>query len=266
MNITVAIDGVTPVNAELLNSYRAGIEACEQALPDSKMQAALGGRPGEDPPGGYNPFVCMRDRRVFEDAVRFRDDFIGGRADAWQVTVTGSGTCTQTSMPGGVVILETSPSPQDRVVLSFGGARFLEWGQQSRPYVRCRFDLRDVSAEASVGLYADDDNLIEINHGGGGGAGQTWQARCRADGVQTSVNTGVEVQPAPLWLTLVENDGGVDFYLDYDGGLPHERAPEASISDNIPSLTLEPRVRVETTTESTAALELDLFHVQANGR
>lgn len=220
-------------------------------LPSTGQKAALVGTSGS--PSSTNRYVTESDVQVARLAVRFRDDFIGGRAAAWVLSGTG-GTYTQNAETGGTGTLDSGASTGNQALLTFGGKGFTN--SSKSPLVTMVLRLGTVAQiSTGFGLWYDANNRIDIVYDPS--LGTTFKYRCISGGISTVVDSGVNADTAYHTFSIQVNAGSsVTFSID---GVATQ-----AITTNIPSSLLEPRVGVGTKENVAKQLVVDLYNLEAN--
>jgi hypothetical protein len=220
-------------------------------LPTSGQKAALAGSSGS--PSASNRYLTESDRQVARLAVRFRDDFIGGRSGAWVLTGTG-GTYTQNAEVGGTGTLDTGAASGSSAVLTFGGKGLTSLAKSPSATLILRLaTLSQVSA--GFGLWYDANNRIDVFYDTS--SGSSFKYRCMSGGVSTVVDSGVTADTAYHTFN-VQVTGGSSVTFTTDG------AASQTITTNLPSSLLEPRVSVSTKESAAKQLVVDLYNLEAN--
>lgn len=219
-------------------------------LPTTDQKAALAGTSGT--PSSSNKYVTALDREYMWDAVRFRDEFVGDKSPAWTLSGTG-GTYTQQAALGGQGRLATGGTSSNEAFLSLNGKQIVDG--DSAPYLRVVAKLgQTTDVRASISLYTDANNLIELYYDSS--AGSAWKCRCRSGGVETSDTiTPATADTDSHTFSIIVSGGSVSFLVD---------SFSRPISTNIPSGLLEPRVGLRTLAAADKTMDVDLVHLVAD--
>jgi len=222
-------------------------------VPTSGQKDALAGTKGS--PGTTNRFVTETDRAVKRDALKFADDFIGAKDARWTLGGTG-GTYTQNSELGGTGTLATGATSGNSADLSLNANRCTD--KTKSPLMVTRAKL---SATANMGaglalLLNDANNFIDIFYDSGAGA--NFKYRSKSGGTQTVVDSGLAADTSyHVFSISVDNSAGnITFTID--------GANTQTISTNIPTALLEPKIAVNTTENVDKQLTVDYVYLEAD--
>lgn len=195
------------------------------------------------------------DQQVDVMTVRFRDDFLGTRDPAWTLAGAG-GTYTQNAEEGGTGDLSTGPAANNEARLTFNGRTMTRTSKLPRVVTRAKLSATTQVLATLAGLYGDANNLIEIFYDQAGTPGN-FKYRCKSGGTETVVDSGLAADTGYHTFKIeVTATASVTFTID--------GASSATLTTNVPSGLLEPRVGVQTRENADKRLTIDLYDLKAN--
>jgi len=175
--------------------------------------------------------------RIPSRTARWLDDFVGSTVrPEWTITTAGSAGTTLMPYNFGELRLYTGATVNSSVQLDFGGnlvARYL-----MSPLMEVRFGAVETTVlNWRVYLYNDADNYIgfRLNETG---AGEHVYAVCRSGGVETAEDLGVG-------LSTDATTYQIDMYSNVQVRFRINGELKATITDNIPTLHMEPHIYLE---------------------
>lgn len=293
---TPKVDGVDTVSAAHVNDLQDAVEALEAALgtnPASgfssvgaalvslggdldtveaglvgKLSASGGTMSGDldmgshritnlaEPQGDSDAATLLFvESLVFTQDIRWRDDFLGDRSSRWTLSGTG-GSYSQNSEVGGTGDLSTGATSSNGAFLSFNGKCCTSEAQAPNLIVRAKLSsLTEVKA-VLAGLYNDANNRIEVLYDVTSTAGN-FKYRCVSGGTETLVDSGVAADTAfhVFEIEVDPDTGDVLFRID--------DANEETLTTNIPTALLEPRIGLETKEAADKRLTVDVVHLES---
>lgn len=276
------VDGVDTVSAAHVNDLQDAVEAIETALGTnpasgftsvgaglaaklSKSGGTMTGNldmganrvtnlaaPEDDNDAATLLFV---EDMVSPEGIRWRDDFLGNRSSRWTVSGTG-GSYAQNSEVGGTGDLTTGATTSNTAYLSFNGKGCTSEAKAPSLFVRAKLSMATQVKAVLAGLFNDANNLIEIFYDETSPPGN-FKYRCVSGGTQTVVDSGraADTSYHLFGIEVDEDTGDVHFSID--------DLNQETISTNIPTAVLEPRIGIETKENSDKRLTVDLLHLES---
>ena len=194
--------------------------------------------------------------RIPSQTARWLDDFVGSVVrPEWTITTTGSAGVTLRPHNFGQLRLSTGATVNSSVRLDFGGnlvARYLD-----HPFMEVYFvPVETTVLNWRVYLYNDADNYVGFRLSETG-AGEHVYAICRSGGVETAVDLGVGLSTNPTTYQI-------DMYSNVQVRFRINGELKATITDNIPTLSMEPHIYLENLEAANKRIDLRYVLLEAN--
>jgi hypothetical protein len=187
--------------------------------------------------------------------VRFRDDFVGDKDARWTLGGTG-GTYTQNAELGGTGDLATGAVANNEARLTLNGKGITDKNKLPRVTTRAKLSATTQVLAVLAGLYKDANNQVEIFYDQAGTAGN-FKYRSQSGGIETVVDSGLAADAA-YHKFEIEFTAATSITFRIDG------ANTQTVTTNIPSDLLEPRLLVQTKEAADKRLTVDLYDLKAN--
>jgi hypothetical protein len=186
---------------------------------------------------------------------RFRDDFTGNKDARWTLAGTG-GTYTQNAEEGGTGDLSTGATTNNEARLTFNGKTVTKTSKKPKVVTRGKLSATTQLVATLAGLFGDANNVIEIYYDQGASGGN-FKYRCKSGGTETVVDSGLAADTSYHTFKIdVTATASVTFTID--------GANSATVTTNVPSGLLEPKVGVQTKENADKKLTIDLYDLKAD--